>query len=95
MAEKYWLFKVAINDKSLVNGLVLLTNISLCLICVARMIYPMLEISSKNNDTKNYEIAKKIGWEIERDLSLVLPALLLPAILLVIAVPFVTEFFIK
>ncbi len=95
MAEKYWLFKVAINDKSLVNGLVLLTNIILCLICVARMIYPMLEISSKNNNTKNYEIAKKIGWEIEWDLSLVLPALLLPAILVVIAVPFVTEFFIK
>jgi len=78
MVEKYWLFRELINDKSLVSGLVLLANIGLVFFCGLRMVYPMLEISSKNNSQQNYEIAKKI----ELDLSLILPTLLLPLILL-------------
>ncbi|MES2678134.1 MAG: hypothetical protein V4612_07505 [Pseudomonadota bacterium] len=93
MVEKYWLFKVAFNDKSLLNALLLLTNIGLVLICIFRMVYPMLEISEKKS--KNDEIIKKIAWEIEWDLNLILPLLILPVILLMMAIPMVTEFFIK
>ena len=90
MAEKYWLFKDVINDKAVLNGLVVLINIGLCLVCSVRMIYPMLEISSKNNNPKNYQTAKDIEW----DLSLILPTLFLPALLFIMAFPFVTNFLI-
>jgi hypothetical protein len=88
--EKYWLLKTAFFDQSWLSLSVLVCNIVLSVICVLRMIYPMLEISTKNNNPENYEIAKAI----ELDLNLMLPILILPcALTFILLAIFIYKFF--
>lgn len=74
LVEKYLIIKqIIIRNHALINGLIFLVNVALNIICIVKILYPMIEISSKNNNPKSYEVAK----EIEYDLSLILPILLL------------------
>jgi multicomponent Na+:H+ antiporter subunit D len=86
--EKFWLAKAVISGKSLTNGLIMLINLALYLICIVKVVYPMIEISTRNQNKEKSDIAK----EIELNLSLMSPILIMPAILFVLAFPFVTNF---
>jgi len=85
--EKFWLVKAVISGKSLANGLLMLLNLALYLICVTKVVYPMIENFAKNQDKEKSNIAK----EIELNLSLMVPILIIPAILFILAFPFVIE----
>lgn len=84
MLEKYWLLKSIIANRSWISGIILLINLLLLLVCIARIIYPMIEIFSKDNNSKNYEISKKIAKNIELDLGLILPIFLTVVLIVVI-----------
>lgn len=88
MDEKYWLFRDIISNGSVLKGLVLFANIALLLICATKIIFPMLEIK-KEKTAKNYD-----GIIFEKDLRLILPALILPLILFSLFFFFVQRFLI-
>lgn len=89
MAEKYWLFRDVINNGSALIGAILIVNLLICLACIAKMIYPMLEISKENYD----EQSDSVGRVVEKDLRLITPIIIIPAILFSFAIPFVTNYF--
>ena len=92
MIEKYWLFKEVITNRSFIGAGVVLLNILLCLVCSAKMIYPMLEISAKNSSEEKNG-TEEIAREIELDLSLILPIVVLSCIIFALAFPPVANFF--
>ncbi|MCE3254635.1 MAG: dehydrogenase (quinone) [Rickettsiaceae bacterium] len=89
MLEKYWLFKEAFTEKFAVAIALLTVNILLSLACSIKVLYPMVEISAKSAGGQNHEIAK----DIEHDLSLMLPILVLCFIIFSLLFPFIANFF--
>lgn len=93
--EKYWLLKTIVNAKSIANAVIMLLNLLLYLVCIAKVIYPMIEILAKNN-SKNPSVAKEndieIAKEIELDLSLILPMVILSSALFILAFASIINF---
>ncbi len=89
MSEKYWLFRDIMHNNSWINGSVVVTNIILCLICSVKILYPMLEIRkevAQSSEEQN---------QVEHDLSLISPILILPAGLFALLLPFFTSYLIR
>jgi len=87
MLDKYWLLKSVIASGSWIGAMILLINLLLVLICIIKIIYPMIEIFGKNNNQKSYEISSAIAKDIELDLNLILPIFL--TILLIVMMLFI------
>ncbi len=83
MLEQYWLLGLAIDNQSVVQFAILLGNLSLSLLLLLKIIYPMIEILHKNRN-----FADDLAVNIERKWGLILPMLLLVLASLVIILRF-------
>jgi formate hydrogenlyase subunit 3/multisubunit Na+/H+ antiporter MnhD subunit len=86
LLEKFWLVKAVFHDRSLGNGLIMIVNFVLCLFCIVKVFYPMIEISARSQNKEKSEIAK----DIELNLALISPILIIPLILIFL---FIMNFF--
>ncbi|MFT6077828.1 MAG: formate hydrogenlyase subunit 3/multisubunit Na+/H+ antiporter MnhD subunit [Rickettsiales bacterium] len=93
--EKYYLFKNIWQDEAWISAAILIINVLFCLLCAAKIIYPMMGRLKKSDDYDFQIIAKNEARRIEWNFSFIMPILAIMLMMFIFSFPQIVNLFIK